>query len=57
MHTESLVKLTLSSSWALLKYHIKALGTTKTQGFRQNLYRFDSFLHPQRLSEHFSGLI
>ena len=27
------------------KYHIKPLGMAKTQGFRQDLYVYDLFLH------------
>ena len=32
-----LVTLPLSITWAPMKYHIKPLGMTKSQGFRQNL--------------------
>ena len=29
-----------------MKYHFKTLGTTKTQGFLQNRYGYELFLHP-----------
>ena len=32
-----LVILPVSARWVLLKYHVKPLGTTKTQGFCQNV--------------------
>ena len=35
-----------------MKYHIKALGLAKTQGFRQGLYGYDLVLYLQRLCEH-----
>ena len=39
-----------------MKCHIKPLGMTKTQSFRQDLYEYDLFLYPERLREHFSGI-
>ena len=30
---------------ALMKYHIKPLGRTRTQGFRKYLYGYDLFLY------------
>ena len=30
----------------LMKYYVKPLGMTKTQGFRQNLYGCNLFLYP-----------
>ena len=38
--------LPLGIMWPPMKYHIKPLGMTKTQGFRQYLYRYDLFLFP-----------
>ena len=38
-----------------MKYHIKPLGMTKTQAFRQDFHRYDLFLYPWRLIKHFSG--
>ena len=31
---------------ALMKYHIKPLGRTRTQAFRKYLYGYDLFLYP-----------
>ena len=36
-----LVILPLNIKWALMKYHIKPLGITKTQAFRQDLCEYD----------------
>ena len=33
-----------------MKYHIKPLGTAKTKGFCQNLYGWDLFLHPVKIT-------
>ena len=40
-----------------MKYHIEPIGMTNTQGFHQDLHGYDMFLYPQRLREHFSGMI
>ena len=41
-----LVILPLGIKCAHMKYHIKPLGMTKTQGFSQDLYAYDLFLLP-----------
>ena len=41
-----IVILLLRIRSALIKYHVKPLGLTKAQGFRQDLYRYDLFLYP-----------
>ena len=40
-----LVILPLGIRWALMRYHIKPLGMTKTQGFCQDFYWYDLFLN------------
>ena len=41
-----LLILPQGSKWALMKNYVKPLGATKTQGFHQNLQRYNLFLHP-----------
>ena len=36
-----LITLPQGIRWALMRYHIKLLGMTKTQGFRRDLYWYD----------------